>query len=143
MFTACLSASPSLLSRPAIPSPLFQVPTQLTTTSPHRPSSSSSPSAGLKYYNKAIAAVAAGSAISPPGPSPLPSWPLGRRHCGIVGPEQRWFLNWALALSSPCPAAGGNEEERPCLLRSCVAPAAAVAGRRRRAEGLVLEDIER
>lgn len=64
---------------------------------------------------------------------------LGLLGGGIVGPE-RCFRSWALALSSLCPAEGN--EERPCLLRSCVAPAA-VAGRRRRAEGLVLEDIER
>lgn len=70
----------------------------------------------------------------------LPSYLLGLgwgRHC-------RSRLQSALLPElAACaePSAGGNEE-RPCLLRSRVAPAA-VAGRRRRAEGLVLEDIER
>lgn len=91
-----------LLSHPAIIRPLlsskFQRSSPLLLLIVPPDSSSSSPSARLKY-NKAIAAVAAAQRFVHQA-SPLPSWPLGGRHCRsrALFPE----LGACAELSLPC-----------------------------------------
>ena len=63
---------------------------------------------------------------------------LGLLGGGIFGPDRR---SRSCVLAPRAALSAGGDEGRPCLLRSRVARAA-VAGRRRRAGGLFLEDIE-